>query len=370
MITPILTTKLYIPSTRPDHLQRPRLIEKLNSGIFSKLTLISAPAGFGKSTLLSAWVRPTYENSRSEDLIQPTRVAWLSLDEGDNDLRRFLLYFVAALQTVEPDIGESVMTLLQSTGAVDLENFLTILLNELAAISVNMVLILDDYHIIESAPIDQAITFILDHLPAKIHLVIASRMDPSLPLSRMRARGQIIEIRANDLRFRAEEAAVLLNDRMGLNLSTSDVEALEARTEGWIAGLQLAALAIHGRPSFKKGDRGSDAANFIHRFTGSDRYIHDYLTDEVLQQQSKTSKDFLLQTSILKGLNAALCQAVTEKSDCQDILERFRGRECFHSATGQRTELVSLSPSFCRPAAPAAAANLSRSDSNPAQPGQ
>jgi len=289
----LLTTKLYIPPPRPDIVSRPRLINQLNAGLNSKLTLLSAPAGFGKTTLVCAWAK---------QVGRP--VAWLSLDEGDNDLPRFLTYFVAALQTIDSNIGKGLLAVLQSPGAVNVEVVFTTLLNEIAEFPDDVVLILDDYHVIESQQIDKAITFLLEHLPLQMHLVIASRIDPSLPLSRLRAREQMTEIRADDLRFTPDEAAIFLNQVMDFDLDAQDIAALEVRTEGWIAGLQLAALSMKGLK------RSSEIIDFINSFTGSNRYIQDYLADEVLQQQTRGTKDFLLQTSILNRLSAPLCDAV------------------------------------------------------------
>ena len=235
MATSILATKLYIPPLRPKIVLRPRLIERLNEGMYCKLTLISAPAGFGKTTLVSEWLagceRP---------------VAWLSLDEGDNDPTRFLTYLVAALQTIAANIGEGVLGVLQSPQPPSTESILTALLNEITTIPDNFILVLDDYHVIDSKPVDEALTFLLEHLPPQMHLVIATREDPHLPLARLRARGQLTELRAADLRFTPAEATDFLNQVMGLNLSAEDIAALETRTEGWIAGLQLAALSMQG----------------------------------------------------------------------------------------------------------------------------
>ena len=291
MSEPLLLTKLYIPPPRPKIVLRPRLIERLNEGLCSrKLTLISAPAGFGKTTLVSEWVagceRP---------------VAWLSLDEGDNDPARFLTYLVAALQTIAANIGAGVLGVLQSPQPPPIESILTALLNEITTIPDNFVLVLDDYHVIDSKPVDKALTFLLEHLPPQMHLVIATREDPHLPLARLRARGQLTELRAADLRFTPAEAAEFLNQVMGLNLSAEDIAALETRTEGWIAGLQLAALSMQGH---------QDAASFIQSFTGSHHFVLDYLVEEVLQQQSESIQTFLLRTSILDRLCGPLCDAV------------------------------------------------------------
>jgi LuxR family maltose regulon positive regulatory protein len=246
MSMPILATKLYIPPPRPKIVLRPRLIERLNEGISSgcKLILISAPAGFGKTTLVNEW---------AASCNRP--VAWLSLDEGDNDPNRFLSYLIAALQTlalskvegIAANIGEGVLNALQSPQPPSTEAILTALLNEITTIPDHFSLVLDDYHLIDSKPVDNALAFLLEHLPPQMHLVIASREDTNLPLARLRARGQLTELRAADLRFTPEEAGAFLNQMMNLNLSVENIAALETRTEGWIAGLQLAALSMQGR---------------------------------------------------------------------------------------------------------------------------
>src|SRR3954454_14334916 len=232
MSTLILTTKLYIPPPPSKVVLRPRLIEQLNAGLQRKLTLISAPAGFGKTTLVSAWGA---ECDRS--------VAWLSLDAGDSDPTRFLTYLVAALRTIAAHIGEGVLSVLQSPQPPPTESILTALLNEITTIPDNFVLVLDDYHVIDAKAVDHALTFLLEHLPPHMHLVIATREDPPLPLARLRAGGYLTELRAVDLRFTALEAAAFLNEMMGLSLAAEEIAALEERTEGWIAGLQLAALS-------------------------------------------------------------------------------------------------------------------------------
>jgi LuxR family maltose regulon positive regulatory protein len=290
MSSPILTTKLYVPPPRPEAVPRPRLIERLNEGLRRKLTLVSAPAGFGKTTLLSDWLagcgRPA---------------AWLSLDEGDNDPARFLSYLVAALRTVAAGIGEGVLGALRSPQQPPTESILTALLNEIDTVPDDFVLVLDDYHVVDARPIDDVLAFLLKHLPPRMHLVIATREDPHLPLARLRARGQLGELRAADLRFTPSEAAEFLNHAMGLNLSPQDVAALETRTEGWIAGLQLAAISMQGH---------EDAARFIESFTGSHHFVLDYLVEEVLQQQPESVQAFLLRTSILGRLCGPLCDAV------------------------------------------------------------
>jgi LuxR family maltose regulon positive regulatory protein len=297
MSAPILATKLYIPISPPKVVLRPRLIERLNvslcqeQGFGQKLTLISAPAGFGKTTLLSEWI-PGCQRL----------VAWLSLDEGDNDLNRFLVYLVAALQTIVPNIGEEVIGVLQTPQPPSTESILTTLLNQITAIPNDFIFILDDYHVIDSPAVDNALTFLIEHLPQQMHLVITTREDPALPIPRLRARGQLTELRAADLRFTSAEAAEFLNRVMGLNLSQEDIGALDTRTEGWIAGLQLAALSMKGH---------QDIPGFIRAFAGDHRYIVEYLVEEVLKRQPESIRSFLIQTAILDRLNGPLCEAVT-----------------------------------------------------------
>src|SRR5437588_1426780 len=290
MPTPILATKLYIPRLRPNVVSRPRLIERLNEGLHRKLTLISAPAGFGKTTLVSEWVEGIERAS-----------AWLSLDEGENDPARFLAYLVAALQTIAATIGEGVLGMLQSSQPPPPEAILTALLNEITTLPDHFVLVLDDYHVIDAKPVDHALTLLLEHLPPHLHLVIATREDPALPLARLRVGGQLTEVRAVDLRFTPSEAAAFLNQVMGLDLSAEDIARLSTRTEGWIAGLQLAAISMQGQ---------QDTASFIKSFTGSHHFVLDYLVEEVLGQQSESVQTFLLRTSILDRFCGPLCDAV------------------------------------------------------------
>ena len=284
MPAPLLATKLYLPPLRRSVVLRPRLVERLDDGLAAghRLTLVSAPAGFGKTTLVGEWVagcgRP---------------VAWLSLDDGDSDPGRFLAYLVAALQTVAPGIGEGISTVLQSPEPPPLESTLTALLNDITTIPSDVVLVLDDYHVLDAKPVDDALTFLIEHLPPQVHLVIATREDPSLPLSRLRVRGQLTELRGADLRFTLFEASAFLNQVMALALTGEEIAALDTRTEGWIAGLQLAAISLQGR---------SDAAGFIESFAGSNRFVLDYLLEEVLRRQSEPVQAFLLRTSILDRL--------------------------------------------------------------------
>jgi LuxR family maltose regulon positive regulatory protein len=290
MSTPILATKLYIPPPRPKSVLRPRLIERLSEGLRCKLALISAPAGFGKTTLVSEWLASCDRPA-----------AWLSLDEGDNDPARFLAYVVAALQTIAPSIGDGVLGMLQSPQPPPSEAILTALLNAISSIPDHFLFVLDDYHVLDARPVDAALAFLLEHLPPQMHLVIATREDPQLPLARLRVGGQLTELRVADLRFTPAEAAEFLNQIMGLTLAADDVAALETRTEGWIAGLQLAAISLQGH---------ADATGFITSFTGSHHFVMDYLVEEVLHQQPERVQAFLLRTSILDRLCASLCDAV------------------------------------------------------------
>jgi LuxR family maltose regulon positive regulatory protein len=321
MAAPVLATKLFVPPLRPKIVPRLHLIKRLDEGlaIGCKLTLISASAGFGKTTLVSEWIascgRP---------------VAWLSLDKGDHNLTRFLTYFIAALQTIKAGIGESLLPALQSLQLPQAEAILTTLLNEIATIpnspsagsGQRFILVLDDYHLVESKQVDQALVFLLEHQSPQMHLVIATREDPSLPLARFRGRGQLTELRASDLRFTPSEAAEFLNQVMGLTLSTEDIAALETRTEGWIVGLQMAAISMQGQP---------DPTKFIQSFTGSNRFVLDYLLEEVLGQQSESIQAFLLCTSILDRMCGPLCEAVlgTPPGSGQETLEYLEHANLF-----------------------------------------
>jgi len=304
LASPLLETKLYVPRPRRGLVARPRLSERLDRGAESKLTLISAPPGFGKTTLLAGWLAATPAGERS--------TTWLSLDHGDNQASSFWPYLIAALRTVAPGVGASALAILQEPQPPPIQTVLATLINELSAVPNDIVLVLDDYHLIDAHDIQDGMAFLLDHLPPRLHLVITTRADPALPLARLRARGELVEIRAADLRFTADEAARYLNGVMGLALTSRDVAALEGRTEGWIAALQLAALSMQGR---------DDIAGFIARFAGDDRYIVDYLVEEVLQRQRDDVRSFLLQTSILDRLSGPLCDAVTGQDGGRAMLE-------------------------------------------------
>jgi LuxR family maltose regulon positive regulatory protein len=269
------------------------------------LTLVSAPAGFGKTTLLTEWLAAEPAAPAGERL-----AAWLSLDRADNEPASFWTYVIAALRTVAFGVGESALALLQAPQPPPIETVLTALLNDLGATAGDIVLVLDDYHGIDASDVQDGMAFLLDH--PWLHVVIVSRADPALPLSRWRARGELVEIRAAELRFTPDEAAAYLNEMMGLQLTVRDVAALEARTEGWIAALQLAALSMQGR---------DDVADFIADFAGDDRYVVDYLLEEVLQRQPDRVQAFLLQTSILGRLSGPLCDAVTEQGGGKALLE-------------------------------------------------
>lgn len=310
MAASILDTKLRAPPGRPHAVPRRSLIERLDEGLQSRLILVSAPAGFGKTTTLSEWAAGCRRPGTD------VRVAWLSLDEADGDPARFLAYLVAAVRKVAADVGQAALELVQSPQPPPTDAMLAALLNEVASLPYGLVLVLDDYHLVDSAPVDHALVFLVEHLPPQLHLVVATREDPRLPLARWRGRGQLTELRAVDLRFAPSEAAEFLNQVMGLGLPAEDIAALERRTEGWIAGLQLAALSIQGRP---------DAGGFIHAFTGSQRFVLDYVVEEVLQRQPPPVRAFLVQTAILDTLCGALCDAVTGQThgkDTLDLLER------------------------------------------------
>ncbi len=309
MATPLLQTKLNIPHSQPNLISRPRLIKHLEGGLSRKLTLVSSPAGFGKTTLLSEWIHKCGRPA-----------AWISLDQADNDPSRFLKYFITALQKNEAEIGEGILNALQSSQLPKTDILLTGLLNEITEMTQPFVIILDDYHVITEPTIQEMLTFILENQPPQMHLVISSRADPPWPLARLRARGELVEIRTGELRFTTDEAATFLNSVMGLKLAPQEVASLEGLTEGWIAGLQMAALSMRGR---------KDVSGFIESFSGSHRFILDYLVEEVLDQQSLTIQEFLLKTSILESLSGPLCDAVTDREDSQTTLTQLEQANLF-----------------------------------------
>lgn len=306
---PLLATKLFIPPAPAERVLRPHLLEQLDKGLKRSLVLISAPAGFGKTTLLSQWVRQ-----------RQLTAAWISLDDSDNDLSRMLAYLVSVLNSIDPDQAGISIEEVQSIQPGSIEPILTRLINRLAGIDTPFVLILDDYHLITEDAIHEVIQFLLEYCPPNLHLVIASRVEPPFMAARLRGRGQLLELRSTDLRFSTAEASDFLNKVLSINLPETDINALTEHTEGWIAGLQMAALSMQSR---------QDASSFVQAFTGSNRYILDYLMEEVLQRQSQGMQEFLLKTSILNRLTASLCQAVTGQDNCQSILESMERSNLF-----------------------------------------
>lgn len=290
MVSPLLVTKLHLPLPCSPLVQRKRLLEKLNQGFSSKLILISAAAGFGKTTILSEWVQKS-----------KLPVGWLSLDERDNDPTRFWLYVVTALQQGVPHLGEATLAMLQSPEQLPFEAFLIPLINEFAQLQTNLILVLDDYHLITETGIHDALNFVLDHLPAQVHLAIATRVHPPLSLAKLRVRAQLTELGADDLRFTDEEATTFLHRSLSEPLTTSQIEALQNKTEGWVAGLQLATLSLQGT---------ANSESLIDSFKGNQQHILDYLLEEILERQPQSLQSFLLRTSILEQMCASLCDAV------------------------------------------------------------
>ncbi|MEK7833278.1 MAG: helix-turn-helix transcriptional regulator, partial [Acidobacteriota bacterium] len=303
MATPILTTKLSIPPKRTDWVVRSRLLRRLDEGLRHRLTLVSAPAGFGKTTLIASWLH------KQQPLPQ---VAWLSLEEDDNEPVRFLAHLIAAWQTLDGGIGQAALSLLETPQLPRMEHLMTLLINDLALLAKPGVLVLDDYHLIVHSELRAALAFFLDHLPSNCRLVIATREEPELPLPRMRARWEVTEIRLQDLRFTHEETSAFLKRTMGLALTSETTQALEDHTEGWIAGLQMAALSLRGRASMQEAEPLE-----IQAFDGGQRDIIDYLAAEVLRQQPAEVRAFLHQTAILDRFNSSLCNAVTAREDSQ-----------------------------------------------------
>ncbi|WP_420644563.1 LuxR C-terminal-related transcriptional regulator [Candidatus Leptofilum sp.] len=327
MKTRILRTKLYIPPPKPALIPRLHLIEQLNDGLARKLIVVSAPAGFGKTTLIAEWGGVLVASQASRSASHEPKLAWLSLDQRDNDLGRFLAYFVAALQTIKPVLGIDALRMVETVPlqATSVESVLVSLVNEIAAETAVFALVLDDYHLIDNPEVHDAIAFLIEHLPPPptgMTLIIASRTDPPLPLPRWRVRGELVELRSADLAFSVAETAVFLHNATGLPLSEIEVSSLTNRTEGWIAGLQMAALSMQKRAP-------ETVPEFIRSFTGSHHYILDYLTEEVLRQQPEQIRTFLLRTSILERLNASLCNAVTGENNGRTILAQLEQANLF-----------------------------------------
>ena len=318
---PLIATKLYVPRQRRGLVARPRLVERLESGAEARLILVSAPAGFGKTTVLAAWLH--------EVTVSPRCVAWLSLDTADNEPSTFWTYVLTALQRAVPSLGARGLLELLAATPVPSELLLTTLLNELGAVPEDVWLVLDDYHLVGDPGVGQGVAFLLEHLPPNVHVVLSTRADPDLPLARWRARRELVEIRAKDLRFTSAETAVYLAEASGNELTPGDVEVLEERTEGWIAALQLAALSLQGR---------ADVNGFITRFAGDDRYIVDYLIEEVLTQQPAAVRDFLMQSAVLDRLTGPLCDAVTGRQDGTEMLPALERANLFLVALDDRRE--------------------------------
>jgi LuxR family maltose regulon positive regulatory protein len=307
---PLLATKLHVPHPRQHLVLRPHLISRLAQGMERTLTLVSAPAGFGKTTLLAQWLA-----------VSGMPAAWLSLEAEDNDPARFISYLIAALQTLDVQIGTTALAMLRTAQPPSPETVLATLISDLISRDTeDITLVLDDYHMITAESIQRGMTFLLEHLPPQLHLVLATRADPPLPLARMRAQGQLTEVRTADLRFGAAEASAFLQEVMQLDLQAADINTLERRTEGWIAGLQFAALSLQGR---------ADVAEFLTAFRGTHRYVLDYLSEEVLARQSTVVQQFLLHTCLLERLSGALCDAVTEQEGSQAMLEDLERANLF-----------------------------------------
>jgi LuxR family transcriptional regulator, maltose regulon positive regulatory protein len=305
----MLLTKLHIPSVGISIVHRSELFENLNTGLNRKLILVSAPAGFGKTTVVSDWI--------SQNKIP---AAWLSLDSGDNDPVTFLSYIISGIQSISKEFGQGAIALLNTPNSSSIESIISLLINEILKIKQNFILVLDDFHLISSREVFKLVTFLLEHIPSNIHIVILTRSDPALAVSRLRSQHQLVELRTADLSFSANDILILFNKKLKLGLSVEDIYSLETKTEGWIAGLQLTALSMRGR---------EDKSGFIHDLKGDNRYIMDYLMEEVLKIQMDEIKEFLLQTSILEQMSAALCNAVLNRADSQFILETLEKNNMF-----------------------------------------
>jgi LuxR family maltose regulon positive regulatory protein len=296
MLSPIVITKLFIPQPRPELVHRPRLLAQLNKGLTRKLTLISAPAGFGKTTLVADWAH--------RSLLSDTRMAWISLDKDDNDPSLFLTYLIVAFKQVggiDENLAERLLDMLQSPQSPPVKDVVTTIINAVAELSSRLIIVFDDYHLIEETFVNEALAFLIEHLPPQLHLVIVTRDDPYLPLARLRAKGEMNELRAADLRFTTVEIQEFLQQKLGVDLSGDDIAALEMHTEGWITSLQLVAISIKGH---------DDAISIIQGFSGGHRYVLEYLLEEVLHQQPQYIQNFLLQTAVLDRFTGSLCEAV------------------------------------------------------------
>ncbi len=318
MLTPIVSTKLNTPRLRPQLITRPQLIDKLDAGAWCPLILISAPAGYGKTTLLGSWIA-----SRS------LTAAWLSLEPEDNDIQRFLIYLAHTLARAAPEASQTALAMLQSTHTSSVDAILAVMINELSAVDKDFHIFFDDYHVIEKSEIHHVLAYLIEHVPGQVHFVIAGRSDPPLPLSRLRARGQLLEIRQADLRFSTTEAATLFNQHPGTSLTDEQITAIESRTEGWIAGLQLAALSLQGR---------NDATDVVQAFRGNHHYVIDYLADEVFSQQAPEIQQFLVDSAILDRFTAALCREVTGYEKSAGLLREMEADNLFLIPMDDRRE--------------------------------
>ncbi len=319
----LLATKFFIPSIHIELVSRHRLIEKMYAGLPRKMTLISAPAGFGKTTLVSDWVKQIHPDTLEKQSQTNDKIAWISLDENDNDLNCFLNYFIAALiraGSINSTVGESLISTLQPLQTPPVRDILTAIINECASMPGKLITVLDDYHVIASPQINNALTFLIDHLPPQMHLVIITREDPQLPLARLRAKGQMNELRASDLRFTLSEIDEFLFLMLGENFSPAKLDLLNSHTEGWITGLQLLAISMQGHENID---------DLIENFGGGNRFLLDYLVEEVLDQQPEEIQEFLVQTSILNQLTGPLCNAITGKEDGQQVLESLERANLF-----------------------------------------
>jgi LuxR family transcriptional regulator, maltose regulon positive regulatory protein len=305
----MLLTKLHIPPAGNNTVHRSELFEYLNIGLSRKLILISAPAGFGKTTLLSDWI---HQNKI------PT--AWFSLDKGDNDPVEFMNYIISGIKTIDKDFGDSALRFLKTSNKPGNESIVSLLINDILNISHNFLLVLDDFHLISSRETLEIITYLLDHMPRNIHLAILTRSDPALSVARLRSQHQLVELRSSELSFSANDISILFNKKLKLGLSIEDIYSLETKTEGWIAGLQLTALSMQGH---------EDISKFIQDFKGDNRYIMDYLMEEVLKIQSDDMKEFLLQTSILEQMSAPLCNTLLKRNDSQEVLDKLDKNNMF-----------------------------------------
>ena len=326
MTQALLATKLFAPQPSPGSLERTRLLQRLDAGLAGRLSVVCAPAGFGKSSLLGAWVQACEHPS-----------AWLSLDEGERDADQFVAYLTASLRSVSPDLGDGALALAQARPRPAPQAVLTHLINRLALRPGRLVLVLDDYHLAASPGTDAALAFLIDHLPVPLHLVLATRELPALALGRLRAAGQLLDIGADELRFEAEETRQFLNRARALGLSEAQIQALDARTEGWPAGLHMAAVSLAGR---------SDAEKFIQSFSGSHRLVQDYLLEEVLQGQPAEIQTFLLRTSVLERMCPALCDAVTQRDDGVETLRLLEQNQLFVVPLDDERRWVRYHPLF------------------------